>query len=134
VTAHLRAARELRRENVAAILLAMAIAHIVEAQRLRSEFGLTDSLLARATGAAPSTVREWLRSRSAPTGVRAERVGELAETADRLSRVIRPDYIAVWLTKPIEALDDDKPIDVIAAGGYRRVMRIVSALEDTGAV
>jgi hypothetical protein len=44
------------------------------------------------------------------------------------------DYIPVWLTKPIEALDDDKPLDVIARGDYRRVARVVSELEDPGAV
>ncbi len=44
------------------------------------------------------------------------------------------DYIPVWLVKPIEALDDDKPIDVIARGDYRRVARLISELEDAGAV
>ncbi len=44
------------------------------------------------------------------------------------------DYIPVWLIEPIEALDDDKPIDVIARGDYRRVARLISELEDPGAV
>lgn len=44
------------------------------------------------------------------------------------------DYIAVWMIKPIEALDDEKPIDVIAHGEYRRVARLISELEDPGAV
>lgn len=111
----------------------MATAYADEAVRLRREGRLNDEMIARATGAARSTVRDWLARRSAPTGVRAERVGELSAIVDRLPRVMRPDYIPVWLAKPIEALDDEKPIDLIARGEYRRVARIISELEDPGA-
>ena len=30
---------------------------------------------------------------------------------DRLTRVIKTDYIPVWLSRPIEALGDQKPLD-----------------------
>jgi uncharacterized protein (DUF2384 family) len=111
----------------------MATAFADEALRIRA-VGLNDEIIARGTGAARSTVRDWFTHRSAPTGVRAERVGELSAIVDRLPRVMRSDYIPVWLTRPIEALDDEKPIDVIARGEYRRVARLVSELEDPGAV
>jgi hypothetical protein len=78
-------------------------------------------------------VREWLARRSAPTGVRAERLAELSSLVERLARVIRPTYIPVWLNKPIPALDEDKPIDRIAIGDYRSVARLISGIEDTGA-
>ena len=112
----------------------MSTAFADEAVRLRDDVQLTDVLLARGTGAARSTVRDWLGGRSNPTGVRAERLVELAEVVDRLGRVMRPEYIPVWLMRPIEALDDEKPVDVIGDGGFRRVARLVSALEDPGAV
>ncbi len=51
---------------------------------------------------------------------------------DRLRRVMRADYIPVWLIRPNSALDDDKPIDVIAQGDYRRVARVIAELEDPG--
>jgi hypothetical protein len=102
--------------------------------RIRDTAGIGDELIARATGAARSTVRDWLAGRTSPTGVRAERVGELSAIVDRLPRVMQSDYIGVWLTKPIEALDDDKPVDVIARGDYRQVARIIAELEDPGAV
>jgi hypothetical protein len=105
-----------------------------EASRIRSTGGLNDELIARATGAARSTVRDWLARRSSPTGRRAERVGELSAIVERLARIMNPDYIPVWLVKPLEALDDDKPIDAIARGEYRRVARLISELEDPGAV
>jgi len=44
------------------------------------------------------------------------------------------DYIPVWLSKPIEALDDRKPLELIARGHVRRVARVVSGLESPGAV
>jgi uncharacterized protein (DUF2384 family) len=112
----------------------MATAFADEALRIRSTAGLNDDLIARGTGAARSTVRDWFAHRSAPTGVRAERVGELSAIIDRLPRVMASDYIVVWLTKPIEALDDDKPIDLIGRGEFRRVARLISELEDPGAL
>lgn len=92
---------------------------------------LSDSDIARATGAAASTVRAWLAGTRGPTGRRAERLVELSALVERLTRVMDPSYIAVWLRKPVPALDDDKPLEVIGRGEYRRVARIVSALEES---
>lgn len=105
-----------------------------EAARIREEAGLTTGQIARATGAANSTVRDWLGARSEPRGHRADRIAELSEIVDRLKRVMREDYVRVWLSKPIEALGDAKPLDLIAAGEYKRVARVVSEIEDPGAV
>ncbi len=103
-----------------------------EAVRL-GELGLTDRDIARATGAAASTARAWLGERSAPTGERAERLIELVAMVERLERLMRADYISIWLRKPVPALDDDKPLDLIGRGDYRRVARLVSELEGTTA-
>jgi hypothetical protein len=111
----------------------MSLAYAEEAIHVHDTGHLSDRDIARATGAAPSTVREWLARRSAPSGVRAERLAELSSLVERLARVIRPTYIPVWLSKPIPALDDDKPIDRIAKGDYRAVARLISGLEDPGA-
>ncbi len=111
----------------------MATAFAKEAVRIHRKGHLSDQLIARATGAAPSTVRGWLVLRSEPTGSRAERVSELSAIVDRLRRLVRPEFIPVWLTKPAEALDDEKPIELIARGEYQRVARLVSHLEDPGA-
>ena len=111
----------------------MTTAYAEEAIHVHNLGHLSDREIARATGAAPSTVREWLARRSAPSGVRAERLAELSSLVERLARVIRPAYIPVWLNKPIPLLDDDKPIERIAAGDYRSVARLISGLEDPGA-
>lgn len=111
----------------------MTPAYAEEAIHVHDLGHLSDREIARATGAAPSTVREWLARRSAPSGVRAERLVELSSLVERLARVIRPAYIPVWLNKPIPALDDDKPIERIASGDYRSVARLISGIEDPGA-
>jgi len=43
---------------------------------------------------------------------------------------MEPSYIAVWLRKPVPALAERKPIDVLAGGDYMRVAALVSALEE----
>ena len=71
----------------------MTTAFAEEARRVHERGHLSDQLIARATGAARSTVRGWLARRSEPTGQRAERVAELSALVERLARVIKPDYI-----------------------------------------
>ena len=105
----------------------MATAFAEEAIRIHELGHLSDRQVAQATGAAPSTVRDWFAGRSSPTGTRAERVAELAEIVD-------PEYIPVWMSKPIEALDDRKPLHLIARGRARQVARVISGLESPGAV
>jgi transcriptional regulator with XRE-family HTH domain len=111
----------------------MVVSYASEACRVRELGGLSDADIARATGVAPSTARAWLAGTRSPTGERAERLIELAAMVERLSRLIRRDYIPIWLRKPVPLLDDDKPLDVIAAGQYRRVSEVIAGLESPGA-
>lgn len=104
----------------------------LEARRVRADAHLSDRQIAAATGAKPSTVRDWLTGRSVPSGERAERLVELAEIADRLRRVMNGDYIPVWLNRPLEVLDDDKPVELLARGDYRRVAAVIAELEYPG--
>jgi uncharacterized protein (DUF2384 family) len=94
--------------------------------------GLNDGLIAAGTGASARTVRDWLNARSQPTGERAQRLIELGEMVDRLRRVMDPEYIPIWLSRPLEALDDDRPIDALGRGEFRRLSPIIAALEDPG--
>lgn len=48
---------------------------------------------------------------------------------ERLVRVVSAEYIPVWLNKPVPALGSHKPLDVLAAGEYRRVATLISELE-----
>jgi transcriptional regulator with XRE-family HTH domain len=104
-----------------------------EAAHLSEVGGLSDADIARATGAAKSTSRAWLNGSRSPTGERAERLIELSALVERLERLMEPDYIAIWLRKPVPALGDEKPLEVIGRGEYRRVARLISELEGTTA-
>jgi hypothetical protein len=112
----------------------MATAFASEAAHIQETGNLSTADIARATGADETTVRAWIRQERSPSGVRAERLAELSSVVERLVRVIRPEYAPVWMRKPIPLLDDDKPLDVIAAGEYRRVSRVIAGLEGTGAI
>jgi hypothetical protein len=41
-------------------------------------------------------------------------------------------YIPVWLNRPLEAFNDDKPIELLARGDYRAVARLIAELEYPG--
>jgi hypothetical protein len=110
----------------------MASDHIDEAIHVH-DVGLSHREIATATGAALSTVRAWLARRNAPSGERAERLVDLSAVVERLARVIKPNYVAVWLNSPIEVLDNQKPLDRITRGDYRAVARVTSSIEDPGA-
>lgn len=109
----------------------MTTAFASEAAHVKEIGHLSTVDIARATGSDESTVRAWLRETQSPSGQRAERLAELAAIVERLTAVMRPEYIAFWMRKPIGLLDDDKPLDVIAAGDYRRVSRVIAGLEST---
>ena len=51
---------------------------------------------------------------------------------DRLTRVMEASYIPVWLKRPLEVLDDDKPAELLARGDYRRVAQLIAELEYPG--
>lgn len=103
-----------------------------EAQRVHDLPGLSDRVIAAATGAKPSTVRGWLAGRSEPTGVRAQRLIEFSEMVRRLARVLRDESISLWLQRPVLALEDEKPIELIARGDYRRVAKLIAEIEYPG--
>ena len=112
----------------------MATAFASEAAHIQEIGHLTVADIARATGANETTVRAWLRDDRSPSGTYAERLVELSSIVERLVRLMRPTYVPVWMRKPVPLLDDDKPLDVIAAGDYRRVSRVLAGLEASGAI
>jgi uncharacterized protein (DUF2384 family) len=112
----------------------MATAFASEAAHIKDTGNLTVPDIARATGANETTVRAWVRAARSPSGTHAERLAELSAIVERLVRLMDPNYVPVWMRKPIPLLDDDKPLDVIAAGEYRRVSKVLAGLEASGAV
>lgn len=100
-----------------------------EIKRVRS-LGIDTADIARVTGAARATVSSWIRATRRPGAAHRDRLLELVAVVDRLSRVMDPDYVAIWLQKPLAALGDKPPLDVIGDGRYRDVARLVAELEN----
>lgn len=111
----------------------MATAFSSEAAHIHEIAGVSPTTIGLATGADPSTVRSWIAGKSSPSGKRAERLTELSALVERLVLVMRPDYVPVWLIKPLVALADEKPVSAIADGHYKAVSRVVAGLESPGA-
>lgn len=70
-----------------------------------------------------------MRRTREPTEERAERLAELSAMVERLARVMEPGHIPVWLHEPVAAMGDEKPIDVLTRGEYRRLSHLISELE-----
>jgi transcriptional regulator with XRE-family HTH domain len=79
----------------------MATAFASEAAHIQEIGNLSTADIARATGADETTVRAWLRDERSPSGVRAERLAELSALVERIVRVMKPEYVPVWMRKPI---------------------------------
>ena len=107
----------------------MAIAsYAAEVRRVR-EAGVGTADIATATGVDPTTVSAWLHARRNPTGERRLRLIELSAIVERLASAMDPAYVPIWLVKPISALANRRPIEVIAEGGYQQVLQVVDQLE-----
>jgi len=100
-----------------------------EVRRVR-DAGLETSDIATATGTDTTTVTSWMSSRRSPTGERRIRLIDLAAIVERASVVMDPRYVPIWLNRPVRALDDERPIERIALGDSRSVLRLLAQLEN----
>lgn len=74
-----------------------------------------------------------LRVRAESTWAYDSGVWRLDAPAVAMREVMRPEYVLAWWTeRGIEALDGERPINLIARGAIARVAR-VSEFEETGA-
>jgi hypothetical protein len=100
-----------------------------EVKRVR-KLGVATGDIAVATGSQPATVNAWARATRQPGGVRRERLLELVALVDRLERVMAASYVPLWLLKPVAALGDRPPLELLSKGKYRDVSRVVAELEN----
>jgi hypothetical protein len=100
-----------------------------EVKRVR-KLGVATGDIAVATGSQPATVNAWARATRSPTGDRRERLMELVALVDRLERVMAASYVPLWLLKPLTALGDRPPLELLSKGRYRDVSRLVAELEN----
>jgi hypothetical protein len=108
----------------------MAVTGFADEVRRVQRLGVGTSDIAVAVGAQPATVNAWARATRRPTGAKRERLMELVALVDRLERVMQPRYVPLWLLKPVPALNDKRPLELLSKGRYRDVSKVVAELEN----
>jgi transcriptional regulator with XRE-family HTH domain len=82
-------------------------------RRLRDDYGLTQSAIAKATGASARSVRNW----QATSAIRArndERLRDLREIVLILSETLTARGVGQWLRARNRLLNGRRPLDVLA--------------------
>jgi putative toxin-antitoxin system antitoxin component (TIGR02293 family) len=86
--------------------------------------------LARVSDTNPRSVARWKSQAAAPRREAEERLLELRAVVDLARRVMNDDAARFWMRSPNPELAYDKPLDVVAAGQYQRVIDLLLALAE----
>jgi uncharacterized protein (DUF2384 family) len=90
--------------------------------------GLDYADVARILDTNPRTVARWVHEETEPRWEVRERLLEFFAVMERLQQVIRPQAAHDWLYTPNATLENEKPVDLLRRGDFRRVLAIVDAL------
>lgn len=86
--------------------------------------------VARVSGTHARSVSRWHADQSEPRRESEERLLELKAVVDLLRRVMQDDAARLWLRAPHPDLAYEKPLDLVAAGQYQRVIDLLLALAE----
>ncbi len=86
--------------------------------------------VARVVGSTARSVARWQSEDSAPRRGAEERLLELKAVVELLRSVLRDEPARLWLRSPNRDLDWQKPLDLVRAGEYRRVIGVVLAMAE----
>jgi putative toxin-antitoxin system antitoxin component (TIGR02293 family) len=106
----------------------MTIAERLERAAIKVELDRGD--LARVLDLSPRTVSRWLSAEVTPRPDARERLLELIAVLEALSNTLRPSAAHDWLFTPNPSLDHHKPVDLLRAGDFRRVLGAIDALAE----
>ena len=96
-----------------------------------SEGNVVDTAdLARVRETSPRSVGRWEAEAATPRREAEERLLELRAVVDLARRVMRDDAARFWMRSPNPDLGYEKPLDLIAAGHYQRVVDLLLALAE----
>ncbi len=76
----------------------------------------------------PKTVLRWLRQDTVPHWDTREILLALDVVLERLAEVIQPEAAEEWLFTPVQALDYERPVDLVRSGEHRRVLALIDDL------
>lgn len=86
--------------------------------------------VARVSATNPRSVARWKAQSASPRREAEERLLELKAVVDLARRVMRDSAARLWLRSPNPDLGYEKPLDLIAAGHYQRVIDLLLALAE----
>jgi transcriptional regulator with XRE-family HTH domain len=95
-------------------------------RRLREDYGLTQSIIAEATGASARSVRNWEQT-SAIRPHNDERLRDLREVVLILRETLTARGVGQWLTARNRILHGRRPIDLLAEGNPKDVREAATA-------
>jgi putative toxin-antitoxin system antitoxin component (TIGR02293 family) len=84
--------------------------------------------VARVSETNPRSVARWRSAESIPRREAEERLLELRAVVDLTRSVMRDDAARLWLRAPNRDLGYEKPLDLVAAGQYQRVIDLLLAI------
>jgi putative toxin-antitoxin system antitoxin component (TIGR02293 family) len=86
--------------------------------------------LARVSDSNPRSVARWRAETAVPRREAEERLLELRAVVDLARRVMRDDAARFWMRSPNPDLGYEKPLDLVGAGQYQRVVDLLLALAE----
>jgi putative toxin-antitoxin system antitoxin component (TIGR02293 family) len=86
--------------------------------------------IARVSATNPRSVARWKADTSAPRRDAEERLLELRAVVDLARRVMRDSAARMWMRAPNPDLGYEKPLDLVAAGQYQRVIDLLLAVAE----
>jgi Antitoxin Xre/MbcA/ParS C-terminal toxin-binding domain len=89
---------------------------------------LTNAELAEVTGVKTRQVQHWASGAHRPQGDAKDRLLEVHYIVDRLLEVYKPEGADIWIHGRNRDLGGEKPIDLLRAGAFERVLAAVERL------
>ncbi len=89
-------------------------------RRLRDDYGLTQSAIAKATGTSARSVRNW-EATSAIRPANDDRLRELREIVLLLGETLTARGVGQWLRARNRVLKGQRPLDLLASGKIKPV-------------
>jgi transcriptional regulator with XRE-family HTH domain len=96
--------------------------------KVRKEMGLSRREFSRLTGYSERAIVNWESGRT-PDEPALRRIREIDRFRGRLSQVVKPEFIAEWLSTPNDEFDGLKPLEVIERGEIDRLWDMIFYLE-----
>ncbi len=103
-------------------------AAVLKVAEVRTGLGLPRRVFARLSGYSERALAEW-ESGKPLSGSSRQRMIEMDRLRQALARVMKADFIGVWLQSPNDAFDGLKPLEVVERGEVDRLWQMIYLLE-----